>query len=138
MRTGSATKLLAVTVLAAALASLASCHKTPVESGPLYILLTYNGGDCNQNGGTSIVDLSPNQPVIYQGATAQTEFKIDFASCPLAAGNCPVDSPNGRSVNVGAPLSSAVGSTFMYTGMTIDNQPCKGADSMGVRVRPAP
>jgi len=131
-------KLLALTVLAASLVLLSACHKTPAESGPVYIMLMYNGGDCVQNGDAGVVDVYPNQAVIYQGATAQAEFKIDFANCPLAAGNCPVDSPNGTSVNVGAPLASAVGSTYMYTGMTIDNRPCKGADSMGVRVRPAP
>lgn len=134
---GSLARLLTFTVLTAALGLVSGCHKTPAESGPLYILLMYNGGDCNQNGATNIVDIYPNQAVIYQGATAQSEFRIDFASCPLAAGNCPVNSPNGTSVNVGNPIASAVGSTFMYTGMTIDGQPCKDVESMGVRVRSA-
>jgi len=129
---------LALAVLTLLLVFLSGCHKTPADSGPQYILLMYNNGDCTQNGGTNIVDIHPNQPVIYQTATLQREFKIDLASCPFTAGNCPVDSPNDRSVNVGAPLASGVGSTFMYTGMMIDNEPCKGANSMGLRVRPAP
>jgi hypothetical protein len=134
---GLLSRQLALAVLTCCIALLPACHKPPGESGPVYIMLMYNGGDCVQNGDAGVVDIYPNQAVIYQGATAQSQFKIDFASCPLAAGNCPVDSPNGNSVNVGAPLASTAGSTFMYTGMTIDNRPCKGAESMGVRVRPA-
>jgi hypothetical protein len=130
-------RLLALAVLAAFLIVLPGCHKTPASDEPFYIMLVYNGGNCEQNGGTGIVDVYANQPVIYQGATAQSQFQIQFTSCPLTAGNCPVNSPNGNSVNVGDPLSSAAGSTFMYTSMTIDNRPCNGATSMGVRVRPA-
>jgi hypothetical protein len=122
-------------VLLALLIALAACHKTPVASDePLYIMLVYNGGNCEQNGGTGIVDIYAGQAVIYQGATAQSQFKIDFASCPFSGGNCPVNSPNGNSANVGPPLASAAGSTFMYSGMMIDNRPCDGAQSMGVRV----
>ncbi len=128
---------LALAVLLAFTVGLPGCHKSPTASEPLYIMLTYNDGNCEQNGGTSVVDIYANQPLIYEGATAQAQFRIDFANCPLAAGNCPVDSPNGRAANVGAPLASAAGSTFMYRSMTIDNQACNGAQSMGVRVHAA-
>src|SRR5271165_6567456 len=133
----SAYRLGAFALLVTLLACLPACHKTPAASNePQYIMLVYNAGDCEQNGGNGIVDIYAGQPVIYQGATAQSQFKIDFASCPLSAANCPVNSPNGNSVNVGPPLPSAAGSTFRYSSMTIDNRPCKGAQSMGVRVHP--
>ena len=135
----SAYRLGAFAVLLALLVCLSGCHKTPAASNePQYIMLVYNASDCEQNGGKGIVDIYAGQPLIYQGATAQSQFKIDFASCPLSAGNCPVNSPNGNSVNVGPPLASAAGSTFMYTSMMIDNLPCKGTQSMGVRVHPKP
>ena len=131
-------RLLALAVLPALLVFLPGCHKASAPTGPQYIMLIYNGGNCEQNGGAGIVDIYANQPVIYQGATAQLEFQINFARCPLAAGNCPVNSPNGTSVNVGAPLPSAAGSTFMYSSLKIDNEPCNGAQSMGLRVLPSP
>lgn len=135
----TASRLLALTLLLALLFCLPGCHKTPVASDePLYIMLVYNGGNCEQNGGTGIVDIYAGQVVIYQGATAQAQFKIDFASCPLSADNCPVNSPNGNSANVGQPLASAAGSTFMYNSMSIDNRPCNDAQSMGVRVHARP
>ena len=116
-------------------AALAGCHRDSQAKGPQYIMLMYNGGDCQQNGSDGIVDIYANQALIYQGATMQNEFQVRFTSCPLADGFCPVNSPNGNSVNVGTPLGSAAGSTFMYNGMTINHQLCKNADSMGVRVR---
>jgi hypothetical protein len=131
-------KLLALAVLPALVVFVPGCRKASAPTGPQYIMLMYNAGDCNQNGSTGIIDVYANQPVIYQGATAQSEFQISFAKCPLAADYCPVNSPNGISVNVGQPLASAEGSTFMYTSMKIDNQPCNGARSMGVRVLPSP
>ena len=133
----SAYRLLAFAVLLALVVFLPGCHKTPASNEPQYIMLTYNGGSCEQNGSTGVVDITANQALIYQGATAQSEFKIDFTSCPLSGSNCPVNSPNGTSVNVGPPLASSAGSTFMYRSMTIDNQPCNGSQNMGVRVRPA-
>ena len=131
-------KILALAALAGLLLLLPGCRSKTVASGPQYIMLVYNNGNCEQNGGTGIIDVYANQPVIYQGATAQTEFQIQFTSCPLTAENCPVNSPNGSSVNVGVPLPSATGSTFMYSNMKIDNEPCNGAQAMGLRVRPAP
>jgi len=131
-------RLLALAALAGLLLFVPCCRSKPVASGPQYIMLVYNAGNCEQNGGTGIVDVYANQPIIYQGATAQTEFQIQFTSCPLSAENCPVNSPNGTSVNVGVPLPSATGSTFMYSSMKIDSQPCNGAQAMGIRVRPAP
>ena len=133
----SAYRLGAFAVLLTSLVCLPCCRKRGPSDEPQYIMLVYNAGSCEQNGGTGIVDIYAGQPLIYQGATAQSQFKIDFVGCPLSAGNCPVDSPNGNSVNVGPPPASAAGSTFMYTGMTIDNLPCKDAQSMGVRVHPA-
>jgi hypothetical protein len=134
----SAYRLFTLAVLLVLAVLLSGCHKTPADSSePQYIMLTYNAGNCEQNGSTGIVDINASQAVIYQGATNQTEFKIDFTSCPLSAGNCPVNSPNGTSMNVGPPMANAAGSTFMYRSMTVDNLPCKGAQNMGVRVRPA-
>jgi hypothetical protein len=130
----------AFAVLLASLVCLPGCHKSAPADGPQYIMLVFNAADCEQNGSRGIVDIYAGQPVIYQGATAQSQFKIDFAnaSCPLSADNCPVNSPNGNSVNVGPPLASASGSTFMYRSMMIDNLPCKGVQQMGVRVRAKP
>ena len=133
----SAYRLSALGILLALLVSLPGCHKTAGSDEPQYIMLVFNAADCQQNGSRGIVDIYAGQPLIFQGATAQSQFKIDFASCPLSPGNCPVNSPNGNSVNVGPPLASAAGSTFMYAGMMINNLPCKDAHSMGIRVRPA-
>ncbi len=133
----SACRLFACAVLLAFAVFLPGCHRSPASDEPLYIMLVYNDGDCEQNGGKGIVDIYAGQPVIYQGATAQSQFRIDFASCPLSAGNCPVNSPNGNSANVGPPMASAAGSTFLYSSMTIDNRPCNGVQSMGVRVHRA-
>jgi len=127
-----------VVVVLGLLMPLVGCHRQAAATGPQYIMLIYNDGSCEQNGSTGIIDIAANQPVIYQGATAQSQFKIQFTSCPLTAGNCPVNSPNGLSVNVGLPAANAAGSTFMYSGMSIDNEPCNDAQSMGVRIRPSP
>ncbi len=136
----SVRRLLSVVVLAAVLVFLSSCHHNPTatQQGPQYIMLTWNGGNCEQNGSAGVIDVYQNQAVIYQGAAAVTEFQVQLSSCPFAAGNCPVNSPNGSPVNVGQPMASAVGSTFMYSGLMMGNQQCNNPGAMGLRVRPAP
>lgn len=99
-------------------------------------MLTFNSGTCQQNGSYGVVDVYQNQAVIYQAAAILGEFQVRFAACPFAL--CPVNSPNGTSVNVGHPNAGTAGTTFNYTGITIDNHPCNDAEPMGVRVLPAP
>ncbi len=97
-------------------------------------MLTYNNGACQQNGSYGIVDVGPNQPVIYQGAAPLRNFQVQFAECPFAS--CPVDSPHGISINVWKPKAGAAGNTFSYTGITINSQPCTNASGMGVHIMP--
>ena len=114
----------------------AGCHSQSVSDEPQYIMLTYNGGNCQQNGSPGVIDVSKGQAVIYQGASLLRNFQVGLSSCPFVAGNCPVKSPNGDSINVGKPNSGTDGSTFMYNNLNIDGEPCTNAAQMGVRVKP--
>jgi len=105
--------------------------------GPQYIMLTYNNGTCQQNG-QAVVEVSTADTVIYQGAAAISQFNIQFQSCPFASTACPVNSPNGTSVNVGQPQPNAGGNYYGYTSVTIGNQPCTNGPQMGIRVRGGP
>jgi hypothetical protein len=126
---------LALAVLAASLVGLTSCQRTSAaQPATQYVSLSYNGGSCQQNGSSGVIDISQSQPVVFQGATKLTQFQVQFASCPL--GSCPVNSPNGAAVNVGQPTGT-VGTTYNYSSITINNQSCNsGAGSMGLRVKP--
>ncbi|HLI63993.1 MAG TPA: hypothetical protein VKV05_11370 [Terriglobales bacterium] len=126
----------AVAILAVGLLLLSGCHRSPEKSPLVYIMLTYNGGVCEQNGSSGIVDVSPNQAVVYQGAAPLSEFQVRFATCPFAS--CPVDSPYGTSENVGRPNPGTAGGTFQYSGLTMNNQPCQNAGVMGVRITSGP
>jgi len=126
----------ALAVLITFLLSLAGCHRGTTQPEPLYIMLTFNAGACQQNGSYGVVDVYQNQVVIYQTAAALPEFQVRFAACPFAS--CPVDSPHGMSVNVGQPNAGTAGATFNYSGLTINNQQCSDAGTMGVRVKPSP
>ena len=110
------------------------CHRTQVAQGPEYIMLIFNAGECEQNGSTGIIDLYQDQAVIYQGAANPTQFRVQFATCPFAS--CPVNSPNGDSINIGKPSAGTAGTTFMYSDLTMSNQPCKNLGQMGVRINP--
>ena len=136
----SVRRLFALAVVAGLLVVLPGCHSSPTgqQQGPQYIMLTYNNGNCQQNGSSGVIDIWSSQSVIYQGASALTEFQIQFSSCPFAAANCPVNSPNGNAINVGQPTGSAVNNTYYYSSMMINNQQCTLAGPMGVRVRPGP
>ena len=126
----------AVVLLAALVISFPSCHH-PEQQGPQYVMLTYNNGKCQQNGSSGVIDLWSNLPVIYQGAATLTEFQINFQNgCPFSS--CPVNSPNGRSDNVGQLAVSSVGNTFNYSSMMIDNQNCTLGGAMGVRIKSGP
>ena len=91
----------ALAVLAAVLFFLPGCHRTPKDPGPLYIMLMFNGGACEQNGSTDVIEVPPDRAVIYQTAAELTDFEVRFTACPFSS--CPVSSPHGRSVNVGQP-----------------------------------
>ncbi len=116
------------------LLALLSCRKNASDSGPQYIMLTFNNAACEQNGSTDVIDISPNRAVVYQGAAIVSQFEVRFAACPFSS--CPVSSPHGTSMNVGPPNPGTFGTTFSYTGMTIDNEPCRNAASLGVRIKP--
>jgi hypothetical protein len=126
---------MAVAVAICLLIPLAGCQrKSSRPSGPLYIMLTFNSGACEQNGSTGIIEINSNQAVVYEGAAILGKFQVQFADCPFAS--CPVNSPNGTPVNVGAPNAAYAGMTFNYTGFSIDDHPCTNARQLGVRVRP--
>jgi len=126
----------ALAVLAVFLFLLPGCHRAPKDTGPLYIMLMFNGGACEQNGSSGVIDVYQDQAVIYETAAQLTEFQVRFAACPFAS--CPVSSPHGRSVNIGQPNPGTVGATFNYSGMTINNQSCNDAEAMGIRVKLRP
>lgn len=131
--------LLALAVVTGLLILLPGCHKPVGQQGPQYIMLTYNGGNCQQNGSTGVIDIWSNQAVIYQGASALNSFQIQFAGdCPFATGNCPVSSPNGNPINVGQPNGNAVNNTFYYSSMMINAQQCTDGGAMGLRVKGGP
>lgn len=112
---------------------LVGCHKSTSDTGPQYIMLTFNNAVCEQNGSADIIEIPPNRAVVYEGAAIISQFEVRFAACPFSS--CPVSSPHGTSENVGPPSPGTGGATFNYTGMTIDNEPCKNASSLGVRIR---
>ncbi len=125
---------MAVAVVTGSLILFAGCQRGARPSGPLYIMLTFNGGACEQNGSIGVIDINQNQAVVYEGAAIIDKFQVQFADCPFTS--CPVDSPNGTPVNVGSPNAAAAGMTFNYTGFSIDDHPCNNARQLGVRVRP--
>ena len=126
----------ALAVLAAVLSVLPGCHRTPKDSGPLYIMLMFNGGACEQNGSTEVIEVPADRAVIYQTAAELTDFEVRFTACPFSS--CPVSSPHGRSVNVGQPNPGAGGTTFNYAGITMNHQSCNNAGTMGLRVKLTP
>ena len=103
-------------------------------------MLTYNNGNCQQNGSSGVIDVPTGQNVIYQGAAALSQFNIQFAggNCPFASSSCPVNSPNGTPINVGQANANAVGNTYYYSSMTIDNHQCTDGGAMGLRVKGGP
>lgn len=136
-RMTSCRRLISMAVVAGFLVLLPGCNRgTPNSLGPTYIMLTYNGGNCEQNGNTGVVDVPKNQPVIFQGASVVSQFQAQFDRCPFTSTSCPVDSPNGTPVNVGKPNANAAGNTYHYTSMTINNMKCNNVGSMGLRVWP--
>ena len=67
-------KLVSLAVLAGLLVFLPSCHRHGGQSvGPQYIMLTYNNGNCQQNGG-AVAEVDTANNVIYQGAAAISQF----------------------------------------------------------------
>ncbi len=128
----------ALPVALACLTVLPACHKTPVEAlGPLSISLAYNQGQCTQNGSTGTIDVVQNQNVTYVPASAGTPFNIQFSTCPFAAGKCPVNSPQGAPQDMGAPTAATANTTYYYSSVTINNQPCtNGPGTFGFHVKP--
>jgi hypothetical protein len=126
----------ALAFLAACLVCLTSCqHVNAGQPSPQYVNLSYNGGSCQQNGSTGIIDLYQNEPVVFQGAATLSQFQAQFTTCPFSA--CPVSSPTGAAVNVGQPTGT-VGTTYNYSGITINNQQCNNMQGMGVRIKGGP
>ena len=113
---------------------LPACRRSAKDSGPQYIMLTFNNAACEQNGSTDVIEIASNRPVVYQGAAILSQFEVRFAACPFSS--CPVSSPHGTSMNIGPPNPGMAGTTFNYTGITIDNEPCRNAASLGVRIKP--
>ena len=128
-------RLIVLAVVAGFLVFLPSCKHNPTAVGPFYVMLTYNNGSCQQNGSSGVIDVPSNENVIFQGGAALTQFQIQFQSCPFASTACPVNSPNGNSYNAGTPSSGAVGNTYNYTSMTINNQQCNMPGPMGMRIK---
>jgi hypothetical protein len=133
----SACRLAALAVVVAFLFFLPSCNRPVKNLGPQYIMLTYNNGNCQQNGG-AVAEIGTQDAVIFQGAAAISQFNIQFQSCPFASTACPVNSPNGSSVNVGQPQPNAGGNYFPYTSVTIGGQQCNNGPQMGIRVKGGP
>ena len=128
-------KWLALAVLAAFLVGLTSCqHVRAAQPVTQYISLSYNNGSCQQNGSSGVIDIVQSQQVVFKGGASITQFQAQFTTCPFSS--CPVSSPNGSEVNVGQPTGT-VGTTYNYSSITINNQPCNGGvGAMGLRVKP--
>jgi len=129
-------RLLALAFLIAALVCLTSCQRVRANQNTQTVSIQMNAdGTCTENGSASVIELYKNEPVVYQGAATLQQFSVQFSTCPFAS--CPVTSPTGASVNVGAP-SGTVGTTYNLSSMTINNQQCKTVGSMGVRIKNGP
>lgn len=126
----------ALAVLTGALLFLPACHHQAKETGPQYIMLTFNAGACEQNGSTDPIEVHQDRSIVYQGASLVSQFEVRFNACPF--NECPVNSPHGTSVNVGQPKTDAVGTTFNYTAMSINGDPCRNAASLGIHIVPGP
>ena len=127
---------IAVAAVIIGIVFLPGCHSRQLTDQPQYIMLTFNGGSCQQNGSPGMIDVDKSRAVIYQGASLLRQFQVGFTTCPFVSGNCPVNSPNGDSMNVGKPNPGTAGSTFMYSSLSMDNQPCTNFAQMGLRVKP--
>ncbi|HKD86756.1 MAG TPA: hypothetical protein VKB58_18555 [Terriglobales bacterium] len=125
----------ALAVVTGALLFVPACHHEK-ETGPQYIMLTFNGGACEQNGLSDVIEIHQGRSVVYQGASLVSQFEVRLNACPFT--ECPVSSPHGTSVNVGQPKADAVGTTFNYTAMSVNGDPCRNPSSMGVRILPGP
>jgi hypothetical protein len=123
----------AFVVATGSLFCLAACHH-PKDTGPQYIMLTFNAGACEQNGLSDVIDVDQSRAVIYQGASLVSQFEVRFHACPFTS--CPISSPYGMSVNIGQPKSDAIGTIFNYTAMSINGDECKNAGSLGIHVIP--
>ena len=127
---------LAFALLVTSLAWLTGCQRVTASQNTQTVAISMNvDGTCTQNGSSGVIELAPAQPVMYQGAANSTQFQIQFTSCPFSS--CPVSSPNGMAVNVGAPTGTP-GTTYNISSMTINNQACKGVGSMSVKIKGGP
>lgn len=132
---------LALPVLLALLIVLPACKKEqPVQgSSSLTIKLANANGQCTQNGSTGVIDVEQDQDVTYEldVAGANTQFNVQFSSCPFASGKCPADSPQGTAQDMGTPTASAVNNTYYYSSVTVNNQTCtNGSGTLGLHVKP--
>ena len=127
---------LALTALTASLVAFTSCQRISANQNTQTISITMSGdGTCQQNSSSGVIDIYKNEPVMYQGAANLTQFQVQFSTCPFSS--CPVSSPSGTAVNVGAPTGT-VGTTYNLSSMTINNQQCKSIGAMGLRIKNGP
>jgi hypothetical protein len=124
----------ALAVLTGVLLLLPACHRQK-DTGPQYIMLTFNAGACEQNGSTDVIAIDQDRAVVYLGASLVSQFEVRLNACPFTS--CPISSPHGTSMNVGQPRSDAVGKTFNYTAVSINGDECKNAASLGIRIQSA-
>jgi len=123
-------------VLAACVVCFTSCQRVAANQNTQTVSIAMNpDGTCTQNSSSGVIDIYKNQQVVYQGATALNQFQVQFSTCPFSS--CPVNSPSGTAMNVGAP-TGAVGTTYNLSGMTINNQQCKSVSPLGLRIKGGP
>ena len=128
----------ALPVMLALLIVLPSCNK-PVKQqlGSLTISLAYNNGQCTQNGSTGVIDVEQDWDVTYMTAAAMAPFYVQFSTCPFAAGKCPINSPQGTPQNAGTPSAANANTTYYYSSVSINNQPCNNSPgTFGVHIKP--
>ncbi len=134
----------ALLVIVACLIIVSGCHEdhpaaspTAAQAGPVTLSLAYNGGQCTQNGSSGVIDVELNQNVTYIGPSSTTPFYVPFSSCPFAAANCPVNSPNGGPQNPGTPTGATANTTYYYGTVTVGGQSCSnGPQTFGIRIKP--
>jgi hypothetical protein len=123
---------LAVAVVAGFLICLGGYQHASAQNS-VVITLSYNGGTCQQNGASAVINVTTSQSVSYTAGNS-VPFQVSFSSssCPFAT--CTISG----STPAQTPQSGTGGNTYNYNGMTINGQQCNNPGSMGIHINSGP
>jgi hypothetical protein len=87
---------------------------------------------CLQNGQTGVIDVPKDTGACWTGPQAGVSVQVQLpANCPFSQCSFPTTSGSMCS----GPANDSVGTTYVYTSITINGNPCAvGTD--GLRIRP--